>query len=84
MGPTKRAAIRPCRSICQRYQWPQAMSRAKTVAEWAKEVGCHPETIRVAIRQKRLLARRLPLVAGNPYVITSEDWRAFIAKESTR
>ena len=60
------------------------MSRPKTVAEWAKELGCHPETLRVAIRQKRLLATATPLKAGNPYVITGPDMAAFLAKESRR
>ena len=57
------------------------MSRDKTVAEWALVIGCHPETIRVAIRQGRLLAHRTPLRAGNPFTIASEDMDAFMKKE---
>lgn len=40
--------------------------------------GCHPETIRRAIRKGELKARKNRLAPGAPLVIAMADLRAFI------
>ncbi len=57
--------------------------RVMTVAEWAMELGCHPETLRVAIRRRQLLATIDPLRRGRPYVITAADMKSFLDKRRT-
>lgn len=46
----------------------------------ALAAGCHPETIRRAIRAKELLATREPTKRGRGYVITSADLHSFMEK----
>lgn len=54
--------------------------REMTVEAWAAELGCVPETLRKAIRRHELLARRLPLKRGRPYLIHARDMQAFLDK----
>jgi excisionase family DNA binding protein len=51
-----------------------------TVIEAAHQAGCHPETIRRAIRAKELLATREPTKRGRGFVITAADLAAFLEK----
>lgn len=46
----------------------------------AEKAGCHPETIRRAIRNKELLATREPTKRGRGYSILATDLGAFIEK----
>lgn len=54
--------------------------RSMTTAEWAEELGCHPETLRIAIRRKELLAQKDPLSRGPTYRVTAVDMAAFLEK----
>jgi len=42
--------------------------------------GCHPETIRRAIRRRELLATREPTKRGRGYVILAADLFSFMEK----
>jgi excisionase family DNA binding protein len=57
--------------------------RTFTVAAAATKAGCHPETIRRAIRAKELLATREPTKRGRGYVILAADLHSFIEKRRT-
>lgn len=57
-----------------------ASQRKFTVAEAAIQLGCHPETIRRAIRDKELLATREPTKRGRGYIILATDLAAFQEK----
>ena len=57
-----------------------ATARKMGVAKAAVEAGCHPETIRRAIRRHELLATREPTKRGRGYVILAVDLAAFIEK----
>lgn len=46
----------------------------------AKQVGCHPETIRRAIRRKELLATRQPTARGRGFTIDVADLAAWLEK----
>jgi len=50
------------------------------VIEAAKAAGCHPETIRRAIRAKELLATREPTKRGRGFLISVTDLNAFLEK----
>jgi excisionase family DNA binding protein len=65
------------------YVVPLGAKTSKTVKEWAEYLGCHPETLRVAIRRKQLLATIRPLSLGPEYEITPEDMQAFLEKRRT-
>lgn len=54
--------------------------RARTLAEWADELGCHIETLRRAARQGELLAYRHPLRNGRPMMALPEDVKSFLEK----
>lgn len=54
--------------------------RALTVEQAAEKAGCHPETIRRAIRARELLATREPTKRGRGYVVLLSDLAAFIEK----
>lgn len=54
--------------------------RKFTVASAADTAGCHPETIRRAIRRKELLATREPTKRGRGYVILAADLASFMEK----
>lgn len=56
------------------------MARMLNVIEAAKAAGCHPETIRRAIRAKELLATREPTKRGRGFVISAADLNAFLEK----
>jgi excisionase family DNA binding protein len=43
-------------------------------------VGCHPETIRRAIRTRELLATRHPTAKGRPFRIDQTDLEDFLRK----
>jgi hypothetical protein len=53
---------------------------ARTTKEWAEELGCHPETLRRAIRKRQLLAVKDPLSLGQTYIVTPADMLAFLEK----
>lgn len=53
------------------------------VAAAAVKAGCHPETIRRAIRKHELLATREPTKRGRGYVILSADLGSFMEKRRT-
>lgn len=55
-------------------------ARKMGVDEAAATVGCHPETIRRAIRRHELLATREPFKRGRGYVILATDLHAFMEK----
>lgn len=55
-------------------------ARKLTVEQAAETAGCHPETIRRAIRAKELLATREPTKRGRGYVILAADLNSFIEK----
>lgn len=55
-----------------------ATDRRFSVTEAAARAGCHPETIRRAIRSDELPAVKNRLSAGAPFVIADSDLRAFI------
>lgn len=55
-------------------------ARKLNVTEAATTVGCHPETIRRAIRDKELLATREPTKRGRGYVILAADLASFMEK----
>lgn len=57
--------------------------RHYTVVQLAKQLGCHPETIKRAIRRGELGASRDPLAPGRPLLISEAEKRAFIARRST-
>lgn len=58
-----------------------ASSRTLDVVAAAAKVGCHPETLRRAIRRKELLATRAPFSRGKRgYVIRVDDLAAFVEK----
>jgi len=57
-----------------------ASTRQMNVTEAAKVAGCHPETIRRAIRAKELLATREPTKRGRGFVITAPDLATFLEK----
>jgi len=59
---------------------PRPVGRVMTITQWAKELGCHVETLRRAIRRKELLATRDPLSPGLPYVISAADMASFLEK----
>jgi len=54
--------------------------RRMTVEQAAQTAGCHPETIRRAIRRHELLAQREPVKRGRGYVILAADLAAFMEK----
>lgn len=54
-----------------------------TVVQAATEAGCHPETIRRAIRAKELLAQREPTKRGRGYVVLAADLKAWLEKRAT-
>lgn len=54
--------------------------RQLTVAQAAATAGCHPETIRRAIRSRQLLATREPVKRGHGYIILAADLAHFIEK----
>jgi len=54
--------------------------RHYTVVQLAKQLGCHPETIRRAIRRGELKATRDPLAPGRPLLISEPEKRAFLAR----
>jgi len=51
-----------------------------SVTQAAEAAGCHPETIRRAIRAKELLATREPTRRGRGYVILVSDLASFLEK----
>jgi hypothetical protein len=55
-------------------------ARRFSVISAAVQVGCHPETIRRAIRSKELLATREPVKRGRAYVILAADLASFVEK----
>lgn len=57
--------------------------RRLTVEEAAATLGCHPETIRRAIRARELLATREPTKRGRGYVILAADLASFREKRRT-
>lgn len=57
-----------------------AGNRRLTVHEAAATAGCHPETIRRAIRRKELLATREPTKRGRGFVILAADLAAWLEK----
>jgi len=63
---------------------PVKTGQSKSVAQWAAELGCTQETLRRAIRNRELLARRKPFGRGLPYEIDSRDMATFIEKRRTR
>lgn len=56
------------------------MARYLTVEQAADKLGCHPETIRRAIKRRELLATWEPLSVGPRYQIAVEDLAAFVEK----
>lgn len=58
--------------------------REMTTEEWAQELGCHPETLRRAIRRRQLLAHKRPLSVGPVYVISAADMASFLEKRRNR
>ena len=56
------------------------MARMLNVIEAAKAAGCHPETIRRAIRAKELLATREPTKRGRGFLISVTDLNAFLER----
>ncbi len=56
----------------------------RTTREWAEELGCHPETIRRAIRAKELLAEIDPLSKGPTYRMTSKSIARWLEDRRTR
>jgi len=56
--------------------------RQYTVVQLAKLLGCHPETLRRAVRSGELKATRDPLAPGRPLLISEAEKRAFIARRS--
>jgi excisionase family DNA binding protein len=54
--------------------------RRLSVEQAAETAGCHPETIRRAIRRRELLATREPTKRGRGYVILAADLATFIEK----
>lgn len=54
--------------------------RRLTVDEAAATIGCHPETIRRAIRRRELLAFHEPVKRGRGYYILAADLAAFVEK----
>lgn len=57
-----------------------AAGRKLSVEQAATQLGCHPETIRRAIRAKELLATREPTKRGRGYVILAADLASFAEK----
>lgn len=55
-------------------------ARRFTVDEAALQAGCHPETIRRAIRTRELLATREPTKPGRGYIVLAADLFSFIEK----
>lgn len=55
-------------------------ARRMSVTQAAEAAGCHPETIRRAIRAKELLATREPTRRGRGYVILVSDLASFLEK----
>jgi excisionase family DNA binding protein len=55
-------------------------TRQLSVVQAAVTAGCHPETIRRAIRRKELLATREATKRGRGYVITPADLHSFMEK----
>ena len=55
-------------------------ARKLTVAEAAAIMGCHPETIRRAVRAHELLATKEPTKRGRGYVILAADLKGFMEK----
>ena len=51
-----------------------------TVVQAAAALGCHPETIRRAIRARELLATREPTKRGRGFIILATDLSAFMEK----
>jgi excisionase family DNA binding protein len=56
------------------------MARFLTVEEVAVQLGCHPETIRRAIRRRELLAHKDPVSRGPRFLIEVNDLHAFLEK----
>lgn len=54
--------------------------KSYSVVAAATEAGCHPETIRRAIRAKELLATREPTKQGRGYVILAADLASWLQK----
>lgn len=54
--------------------------RKLSVEQAAATVGCHPETIRRAIRRRELLATKEPTKRGRGYVILAADLASFMEK----
>lgn len=54
--------------------------RSFSVVQAAEEAGCHPETIRRAIRAKELLATREPTKRGRGYLILAADLASWLQK----
>lgn len=54
--------------------------RMLSATEAARQLGCHVETIRVAIRRHELLAVRDPIRPGHPFQIAPADLAAFLEK----
>jgi excisionase family DNA binding protein len=54
--------------------------RLLDVQQAARTAGCHPETIRRAIRRKELLAQREPVKRGRGFIITTADLAAWLEK----
>lgn len=57
--------------------------RRLTAEQAAEAMGCHPETIRRAIRARELLATREPTKRGRGYVILAADLASFREKRRT-
>ena len=55
-------------------------TRILGVTDAARQVGCHPETIRRAIRRKELLATRQPTARGRGFIISSRDLAAWLER----
>jgi excisionase family DNA binding protein len=58
-------------------------ARRMNVVQAAAAAGCHPETIRRAIRSKELLATREPTKRGRGFVIDPQDLKTFLEKRRT-
>jgi excisionase family DNA binding protein len=54
--------------------------RVFTVKQAAGHAGCHPETIRRAIRRRELLATKEPTKRGRGYVILPHDLNSWLEK----
>ena len=55
-------------------------ARLLSVEEAAIKLGCHPESLRRAIRRRELLAHKEPLSRGPRYLIDPVDLAAFLEK----